>query len=70
MTPWTLDVNNNLTGNFPVFGPYNGWTAVGISVGANGNSHILWDNSDGRMTPWTLTPSNQITGNYPIYGPF
>ncbi len=62
-----------LDGSFTLhgFGPYtdgapqNKWSATAVATGANGRSHILWNNTDGRVMLWTVDDA----GNF-IYGGF
>lgn len=70
MTLWTINSSGAFVGSYPVFGPYDGWTAVGIASGPNGYTHILWTNEDGRMAPWTLNANYELIGNFPVYGPY
>ena len=56
------------------FGPYtdgsplNKWSATALATGADGLSHILWNNTDGRVMLWTVDDS----GNFTLagYGPY
>jgi exo-beta-1,3-glucanase (GH17 family) len=45
------------------------WTAASLSVGPDGNSHLLWDRNDGSAAFWTMDANgNNIINN--TYGPF
>ena len=56
------------------FGPYtdgapqNVWHATAVATGPDGISHILWNNTDGRVMLWTVDDS----GNFTLagYGPY
>jgi len=51
------------------YGPFAGWTAAGVSDGANGKTRLLWDNSDGRMSLWSFDNATGIFGQF-TYGGF
>ncbi len=52
------------------FGPFGGWTTLGVSVAPDNNTHVLWDNDDGRMTTWMLDGNGRRLENVPVYGPY
>ncbi len=67
-------------GTFAVngFGPYtddyvsrdpnNKWSATALATGSDGKSHILWNNTDGRVMLWTVDDAGNFT--YAGYGPY
>ena len=69
---WDIDGTGNFTLNG--FGPYtdgapqNVWHATAVATGADGLSHILWNNTDGRVMLWTVDDSGNFT--YAGYGPY
>lgn len=46
------------------------WTAVATASGPDSRSHVLWNNTDGRMVVWTLNPDGSKAAQSPFYGPF
>ena len=48
--------------------PNNKWSATALATGPDGLSHILWNNTDGRVMLWTVDDS----GNFTLagYGPY
>ena len=74
---WNVDAQGNETAH--VFGPYtddsvgsdpsvNKWYATALATGPDGLSHLLWNNTDGRVMLWTVDDS----GNFTLagYGPY
>jgi hypothetical protein len=45
------------------------WTAVSVSLGPDGNTHLLWDRTDGSAAFWTMGANGNIIINN-AYGPF
>ena len=49
------------------YGPYtdnganNLWSATALSTGPDGDSHILWNNTDNRVMLWNVAPSFSFT---------
>ncbi len=51
------------------YGPYPGWSATAISVGTDNTTHILWNNTSGRVALWNYdTVTSQFVDNE--YGPY
>ena len=74
---WTVDNAGNFT--LAGYGPYtddsvgndptvNKWHAVGVSVGPDNVTHLLWDNTDGRVMLWDVDPAFSFT--VAGYGPY
>jgi kumamolisin len=63
-----IDPNGNVL-NFRYYGPYVGWTPVGIATGPDNSSHVLWDNTSGQISIWTLDSTGANT-SYKEYGPY
>lgn len=63
---WTVEAD----GSFRHFdyGPFAGWTAIGLSTGADGVSHLLWRGGDGTLSLWNVDAQGGFTYRY--YGPF
>ncbi len=73
---WSIAVDGSFTLNG--FGTYtdasvgsdpnNRWSATALATGADGLSHLLWNNMDGRVMLWTVDDS----GNFSLagYGPY
>ena len=69
---WSIAADGTFTLNG--FGPYtdgapqNKWTATAVATGADGVSHLLWNNTDGRVMLWTVDDA----GNFTLagYGPY
>ncbi len=69
---WSVAGDGSFTLNG--FGPYtdgapqNVWHATAVATGADGVSHLLWNNTDGRVMLWTVDDS----GNFSLagYGPY
>ncbi len=69
---WSIAQDGTFTLNG--FGPYtdgaaqNKWSATAVATGADGKSHILWNNTDGRVMLWTVDDA----GNFTLagYGPY
>jgi len=62
---------NTSTGSFThgEYGPFAGYTAVGVADGADGRLGTLWNNADGTMSLWSL---NNTLGDFTHfeYGPY
>ncbi len=69
---WSVAGDGSFTLNG--FGPYtdgapqNVWHATAVATGADGLSHLLWNNTDGRVMLWTVDDSGGFT--YAGYGPY
>ena len=69
---WSIAADGSFTLNG--FGPYtdnapgNVWHATALATGADGRSHLLWNNTDGRVMLWTVDDA----GNFTLagYGPY
>ena len=69
---WSVAADGTFTLNG--FGPYtdnapgNVWHATALATGADGLSHLLWNNTDGRVMLWTVDDA----GNFTLagYGPY
>ena len=69
---WSVALDGSFTLNG--FGPYtdnapgNVWHATAVATGPDGLSHLLWNNTDGRVMLWTVDDS----GNFTLagYGPY
>ena len=69
---WSVAQDGSFTLNG--FGPYtdnapnNKWSATAVATGADGLSHLLWNNMDGRVMLWTVDDA----GNFTLagYGPY
>jgi len=69
---WSVAQDGTFTLNG--FGPYtdnapqNVWHATAVATGADGLSHLLWNNTDGRVMLWTVDDA----GNFTLagYGPY
>ncbi len=64
---WSIDTNGSVTYS-PVYGPFAGWKATGLSTGPDGLSHLLWIKTDGTAALWDLGASGNPTSH--AYGPF
>ncbi len=65
---WKLDpVLNFVTSH--LYGPYDGWTPVGITTTFNNNTCVLWKRTDGVINLWTVDPNLNFVSST-IYGPF
>ena len=71
---WSVDGQGDVL-NVTGYGPYtdnapqNKWSAVGVSVGTDNVTHLLWSNTDGRMAFWSVDGQGNVlsvTG----YGPY
>ena len=62
---WNLDAQGGITSH--TFGPYadpapqDKWTATALATGPDGESHIVWNNTDGRVALWTVYDSGSFT---------
>ena len=65
---WKINTNGTVALQ-QSFGPYSGWTAKSVAVGANAVPRILWTNADGRMTLWSLADPAP-TSTCALYGPY
>ncbi len=69
---WSIDGSQNFT--LHGFGPYtdgapqNKWSATALATGPDGKSHILWNNTDGRVMLWTVDDAGSFT--LAGYGPY
>ena len=69
---WSVAQDGSFTLNG--FGPYtdnapgNVWHATAVATGADGVSHLLWNNTDGRVMLWTVDDSGSFT--LAGYGPY
>ncbi len=69
---WSIAQDGSFTLNG--FGPYtdnapqNKWSATAVATGPDGKSHLLWNNTDGRVMLWTVDDA----GNFTLagYGPY
>jgi uncharacterized repeat protein (TIGR03803 family) len=75
---WNVDSQGNVLG-IQGYGPYtdtfvspdpsNLWNAVGVSVGPDDVTHLLWSNVDHRMMFWDLDAGGNVLG-LTGYGPY
>ena len=69
---WSVAQDGSFTLNG--FGPYtdgapqNVWHATAVATGPDGKSHLLWNNTDGRVMLWTVDDGGSFT--YAGYGPY
>ncbi len=69
---WSVAPDGSFTLNG--FGPYtdgapqNVWHATAVATGPDGKSHLLWNNTDGRVMLWTVDDGGSFT--YSGYGPY
>ncbi len=69
---WSVAADGSFTLNG--FGPYtdnapqNKWSATAVATGADGKSHLLWNNTDGRVMLWTVDDAGSFT--LAGYGPY
>jgi hypothetical protein len=67
---WKLDASNNI--NFSSsreYGPYYGWTPIALTTAYNGNSYVLWRNTNGSISLWLVDANlNYVTSR--AYGPY
>ena len=70
---WTVNADGTFT--IPaVYGPYTDgspntpWAAAAVATSADGISHLLWDNLDGRAALWTVAADGTFTPTF--YGPY
>ena len=69
---WSIAADGSFTVNG--FGPYtdgapqNKWSATAVATGPDGKSHLLWNNTDGRVMLWTVDDSGSFT--LAGYGPY
>ena len=69
---WSVAADGSFT--FHGFGPYtdgapqNKWSATAVATGADGVSHLLWNNTDGRVMLWTVDDAGSFT--LAGYGPY
>ncbi len=68
------DVNPDFTFTLAGYGPYtdgaaqNKWSAVGVSIGPDNLTHLLWGNTDRRAMFWNVAPDFSFT--LAGYGPY
>ena len=63
---------SNTTGSIVMastYGPYAGWTAKAVAVGANNVPRIIWTNTDGRLSLWN-TADAQPQNTCLVFGPY
>ena len=62
---------NTTNGTFTqnTYGPYPGWTAVAIADSTDGQTRVLWDNSDGRASIWSLNNTTGVFSQF-TFGPY
>ena len=75
---WSLDAQGSVL-SVTGYGPYtdtyvssspgNLWSAVGVSVGPDGVTHLLWSNTDRRMMFWDVDAQGDLLG-LSGYGPY
>ena len=69
---WSVAPDGSFTLNG--FGPYtdgapqNKWSATAVATGPDGASHLLWNNTDGRVMLWTVDDAGTFT--LAGYGPY
>ncbi len=69
---WSVAPGGSFTLNG--FGPYtdgasqNKWSATAVATGGDGVSHLLWNNTDGRVMLWTVNDAGSFT--LAGYGPY
>lgn len=52
-----------------VYGPYNGWIPLALTVGSNNYTYVLWKYTDGSISLWLVDPNlNFVTSH--VYGPY
>ena len=69
MGEWLLNADNTINSTGLSYGPYSGWTAVGLSVGPGSTGRVLWSNTDGSASTWSIANNNTATYS-PLFGPF
>lgn len=52
------------------YGPYPGWSAGAVSVGADDTTHILWNNTNGRASVWNQRADDFGSFTQNTYGPY
>ena len=65
----TIDGNGNLVTSFS-YGPYAGWTATRLSVGADGQTRLLWNHVQGYTTLWNINTITGILNTQTQFGPY
>ncbi len=65
---FTLNGFGPYTDNYVSNDPNNKWSATALATGSDGKSHLLWNNTDGRVMLWTVDDSGNFT--YAGYGPY
>ena len=69
---WAVDTSFRFTN--AVYGPYTDgspstpWHAAALATGADNVTHVLWNNSDGRVIVWDVDPAFHFI--YQVYGPY
>jgi hypothetical protein len=65
---WRVDGNlNNPISH--VYGPYDGWVPVAMTVLCNNYTYVLWKYTDGSISLWKVDPDLNLVTSH-IYGPF
>ena len=71
---WRVDAGGSIL-SVTGYGPYtdgaaqNVWRAVAVSVGPDGTTHLLWDNTDGKVAFWDVDAGGNIL-SVNVYGPY
>ena len=70
---WNLNPQGGVLG-ITGYGPYNDdgkglWHATAVSVGPQNQTHLLWNDDDGRVMLWCLDEQGNLLG-YAGYGPY
>jgi hypothetical protein len=67
---WKVDANLNYVDSH-IYGPYDGWTPLGLAVSSNNRTYLLWRNTNGEAAVWWLDQNlnfgNSVTSD-PYYG--
>ena len=51
---WVVALNGSLEFNRG-YGPFSGWTATDLAVGADGKLRVLWSHTSGQGALWVLS---------------
>jgi hypothetical protein len=65
---WRLDPNL-LNGISVIYGPYDGWEPIALTVLCNNHTYVLWRHTSGEIIVWNLD-QNLNLGLYLEAGPF
>ena len=68
VTIWTLDDAGRIIAH-PMYGPFDGWQAVKLAVGKDGQTRILWSHTSGKASVWTLNSAGQLATSF-VSGPY